>query len=109
MNVSLKIKKANLQAIKSGKKKTEWREPSVYNKKLLFKPRESDGKNEGNNDIKTITFINGYSKDAEKLEVEVISIRLVRFSRNIEIPEDNFNALEGQFSIEIKLGRIINN
>ena len=58
MNVNLKIKKANLEAIKSGIKKTEWREPSVYNKKLFFKPRESDGKNEGNADIKTITFVN---------------------------------------------------
>lgn len=109
MNVNLKIKKANLEAIKAGTKKTEWREPSVYNKKLLFKPRESDGKNEGNADIKTITFVNGYSKDAEKLIVEVKQIRLVRFSRNIEIPEDNFKALEGQFSIEISLGSIVNN
>lgn len=109
MNVKLRVKKLNLALIKSGLKKTEWREPSIYNKKLLFKPRESDGKREGNADIKTITFINGYSKDAESLTVEVESIRLVRFSRNIEIPEDNFKALEGQFSIEIKLGRIINN
>jgi hypothetical protein len=109
MNVFLKIKKSNLDLIKTGIKKTEWREPSVYNKKLLFKKRESDGKNEGNVDIKTITFVNGYSKDAEKLIVEVKQIRLVRFSRNIEIPEDNFKALEGQFSIEISLGNIVNN
>lgn len=109
MNVNLKIKKANLESIKAGIKKTEWREPSIYNKKLLFKVRESDGKREGNSDIKTVTFVAGYSKDSERLTVEVESIRLVRFSRNVEIPEDNFKALEGQFAIEIKLGRIVNN
>lgn len=109
MNVNLKIKKVNLEAIKAGTKKTEWREPSVFNKKLLFKKRESDGKLDGNLDIKTITFVNGYSKDAEKLKIEVKQIRLVRFSRNIEIPEDNFKALEGQFSIEITLGNIVHN
>lgn len=109
MNVNLKIKKVNLEAIKAGTKKTEWREPSVFNKKLLFKKRESDGKLDGNLDIKTITFVNGYSKDAEKLKIEVKQIRLVRFSRNIEIPEDNFKAVEGQFAIEISLGSIVNN
>ena len=109
MNVFLKIKKSNLDAIKAGTKRTEWREPSVYNKKLLFKKRELDGKLDGNSDIKTITFVNGYSKDAEKLIIEVKQIRLVKFSRNIEIPEDNFKAVEGQFAIEISLGSIVNN
>jgi hypothetical protein len=105
--VKLQIKKANLDLIKSGVKKTEWREPSIYNKNLLFKIREIDGKKEGNPDIKEVLFINGYAKDREEVLVEVRQIRLVRFSRNIEIPEDNFKALEGQFSIEITLGEII--
>jgi hypothetical protein len=109
MNVDLKIKKNNLILIKQGTKKTEWRDASEYNMKRLFKPREIDGKLEGNSDIKTITFINGYSKDAEKLKIEVIKITLVRFSKFTEIPEDNFKAEEGQFSIEIILGNIVNN
>lgn len=109
MKVSLQIKRINLDLIKTGTKKTEWREPSLFNKNLLFKERESDGKKEGNADIKYIEFINGYKKDREILLVECKQIRLVRFSRNIEIPEDNFNAIEGQFAIEITLGNIVNN
>ncbi len=109
MKVQLQIKKGNLELIKQGKKKTEWREPSVFNKKLLFIPREEDGKLIGNENIKLIEFINGYKKDRQIILVECTRIRLVRFSRNIEIPEDNFKALEGQFSIEISLGNIIHN
>lgn len=108
MKICLKIKKQNLELIKSGLKKTEWRENSVYNKRLLFKDR-GDGKKDGNKDIKFIEFQNGYSKDCEKLIIEVENIRLVKFTRDIEIPEDNFIAKEGQFAIEIKLGNIINN
>ena len=108
MKVSLQIKKENLELIKSGKKKTEWRQYSVYNNMLLFKDR-GDGKKDGNKDIKFIEFVNGYSKNVEKLLVEVLSIRLVKFTRDIEIPEDNFKAKEGQFAIEIKLGNIVNN
>jgi len=109
MKVSLQIKRINLDLIKAGLKKTEWREPSIFNKKLLFRERKSDGKKEGNTDITHIEFINGYKKDREILLVECKQIRLVKFSRNIEIPEDNFKALEGQFSIEITLGGIVNN
>ena len=108
MNVDLKIKKSNLDLIKAGTKTTEWRDASEYNMKRLFKPREIDGKLEGNSDIKTITLVNGYSKYAEKIKIEVKKITLVRFSKYTEIPEDNFIAQEGQFSIEILLGSIIN-
>lgn len=108
MNVFLKIKKSNLDLIKAGTKKTEWRDASEYNMKRLFKPREIDGKLDGNLDVKTITFVNGYSKDSEKIKTEVKKITLVRFSKFTEIPEDNFTAQEGQFSIEILLGSIIN-
>lgn len=107
MKVILKIKRENLELIKSGVKRTEWRENSVYNKRLLFKDR-GDGKKDGNKDIKFIEFQNGYRKDSEKVIIEVENIRLVRFARDIEIPEDNFKAKEGQFAIEIKLGNIIN-
>lgn len=106
MNVLLRIKKDNFLAIKSGIKKTEWRNNSKYNINLLFVKKE-DGKNHGNDKIKTITFINGYSEDSDKLVIEVNRIRLVKFSKNITIPEDNFSALEGQFSIEISLGNIL--
>ena len=106
--VILQIKKENINLIKSGSKKNEWRQSSFYNKKLLFSARE-DGKLDGNKDIKFIEFINGYNKFRETLVVEVVSIRLVKFSKDIEIKEDNFKAKEGQFAIEIKLGNIIVN
>lgn len=108
MKVQLQIKRENLELIKSGKKKTEWREPSEYNYKKLFKYKE-DGKRHGNEDITEIEFISGYAKNRESLIVSVKRIRLVKFTRNIEIPDDNFKALEGQFSIEINLGDIVNN
>ena len=104
----LRIKKKEFDLIKSGVKKTEWREPSKYNKKILFTPRE-DGKLDGNPDIKEITFINEYKTDSGRLTVEIKGIRLVKFSNDIEIPGDNFKALAGQFAIEIKLGEILKN
>jgi len=105
--VNLQITRNNLELIRSGKKKCEWRHPSVYNKKLLFCDR-GDGKRDGNPDIKEITFINGYRKDCEKLKVEVLGIRLVKFIKDIVIADDNFSAKAEQFAIEIKLGNIIN-
>lgn len=105
--VQLQIKKSNLDLIKSGQKKTEWRQFSVYNKKLLFKKRDDNNLYEGNADIKEIKFLNGYAADRATLSVEVKRIRLVKFSSNINIPEDNFTALEGQFAIEITLGNIL--
>ncbi len=107
MTVKLIIKKENLEKIKSGTKKTEWREPSVFNKLKLFKDR-GDGKKDRNKNIKYIDFVNGYRKDAETIKIEVVYIRLVKFTQDIEIPEDNFRAKEGQFAIEIKLGNIVN-
>lgn len=109
MQVTLQIKKKELDLIKTGVKKNEWRQLSEYNKKLLLKPRESDGKKEGNSDIKSIKFINGYSKEAETLEVEVTGIKVFRFSKDEIIEEDNFRASEGQFAIQVALGNIINN
>lgn len=108
MVVNLQIKRQNLELIKAGTKKTEWRDLSKYNKDLLLKDR-GDGKKDGNKDITHINFINGYSKNRETLTVEVTRIRVVKFTRNVEIPEDNFSAFEGQFSIEITLGNIVNN
>lgn len=108
-NVVLQIKKKELDLIKSGQKKTEWRSPSAYNKKILFSQDvEFGGKLNGNPEITSITFINGMRKNAERLTVEVIErIRMVKFTRDIKIVDDNFEALEGQFAIEIKLGKII--
>lgn len=107
MTTILRIKRKDFDLIKSGVKKTEWREPSKYNKGLLFAPREIDGKLDGNPEIKEITFINGYKKDSERLTVKVNSIRMVKFINDVEIKEDNFKALAGQFAIEINLGEII--
>lgn len=108
MVVNLQIKKQNLDLILAGTKKTEWRELSKYNKDLLLKDR-GDGKKDGNKEITHINFINGYSKNRAQTKVEVTRIRVVKFSKNIEIPEDNFKALEGQSAIEISLGNIVNN
>ncbi len=100
--IILRIKKENFDLIVSGKKKSEWRQNSKYNIKLLFKDR-GDGKLDGNPDIKEIMFINGYSKDAPSVIKGVEFIRLCKFTKDIKIEEDNFEALEGQFAIEIKL------
>lgn len=106
MKVSLQIKRKNLDLIKSGVKKTEWREPSVYNKRKLFCDNGT-GKLDGNPAITSIELINGYSSNREIIEVEVTRIRLVKFTRDVNIPEDNFRALKDQFAIEINLGSII--
>lgn len=102
MVVNLQIKRQNLDLILAGTKKTEWREFSMYNRKLLLKDR-GDGKKDGNKEITHIKFINGYAKDRPEHIVPVKRIRVVKFTRNVEIPEDNFSALEGQFAIEISL------
>lgn len=108
MTVNLKIKSKDYDLIASGVKKNEWRNMSAYNrKKLLY--INSDGKQEGRNDIKFVVFENGYSKDCRKIKLEVLSIRVYRFSRDVEIPEENFKALEGQFAIQLALGNIVNN
>lgn len=107
MNVILQIKKKEFDMILSGEKKREWRAPSKYNKNKLFKKRDEDGILIGNDGIKSITFVNGYSTDAKSVTVECLRIRMQKFSKNIEIPEDNFKALEGQCAIEIVLGKKI--
>ena len=43
------------------------------------------------------------------MKVEVLSIRVFRFGRDVEIPNENFKALEGQFAIQLALGDIVNN
>lgn len=106
MQVILQIKKNNLDLIKSGKKKNEWRELSAFNKKTLMVRRE-DGMLDGNKDIKSIKFVNGYRKDREVMEIEVVSIGAVKFARDVDIPEDNFKALAGQMAIRIELGKIL--
>lgn len=106
MKIQLQINKSNLARIKTGEKKTEWRQPSKFNKRLLFAPRPEDGKLDGNKEITEIEFVNGYQKERETFTIGVTRIRMVKFSRNIDIPEDNFHALEGQFAIEISLAEI---
>lgn len=110
-NVFLQIKRKELDLIKSGTKKTEWRSPSLFNKKILFSPDpEFAGKLNGNPEITSITFINGMQKNAERVTVEVVErIRMVKFSQDIKIESDNFEAFKDQFAIEIKLGKIISN
>jgi len=108
MTVNLKIKSKDFDLIASGAKKNEWRNLSKYNRnKLLVK--NSVGKQDGNSKIKYVIFENGYSKDCRKMKVEVLSIRVFRFGRDVEIPNENFKALEGQFAIQLALGDIVNN
>lgn len=106
--VTLKIKKKEFDLIKAGSKKTEWRQFSAFNKNLLFcvDKTRSDGKLNGNPSIKQIRFVNGYKSDSPSLVAEVLSIRLIRFTQDTAIIEDNFEALKGQFAIEIRLGTI---
>lgn len=106
--INLKIKSKDFDLIKSGVKKNEWRNLSAYNRKKLL-VKNADGKQEGRNDIKTVIFENGYTSDCRKIEVEVTSIKVFKFGRDVEIPEDNFKALEGQFAIQLALGNIVNN
>lgn len=107
MNVLLQIKRKEFEMIQAGTKKTEWRSPSVFNKDKLFRDNGT-GKLDGNTDIKSIIFVNGRNKDASKLEVEVKRIRMVKFSRDVIIKEDNFEALKDMWAIEITLGSIVN-
>lgn len=103
---TLQINKENFDLIKNGTKKTEYRHYSVFNKHRLCKKRE-DGKYIGDDEIKKIQLINGYSKDAPRIILQCLGVRLVRFVSNFESKEDNFIAKEGDCSIEIKLGEII--
>ena len=106
--ITLRINKKEFAMIASGTKKTEWRQVSAFNKKLLLCPDNAyDGKLNGNPNIKEVVFINGYKKDAPRLTVQIISIRAVKFQNNVDIPEDNFTAKAGQCAIEVKLGEII--
>lgn len=108
MTVSLQIKRKEFDMIKAGTKKTEWRSPSLFNKQKLFFQNKDIGKWDARTDITQIEFINGYRTDREKLIVECLGIKMYKFVRDIDIPEDNFKALEGQFAIAITLGIIIN-
>lgn len=102
MKVRLYILQQNLDIIKSGKKKREWRKFSEYNKKLLF---IKDGSNEnkwyGNPNINEIEFV--VRKTKEAYTVKIGTIRLIKFSKDTIYKDENFSALSGQFAIEIVL------
>ena len=106
MTVILRIKAKEFQAIKNGTKKTEWRKPSIYNKRILLS-KNKEGLFCENKDLKEVTIINGYNPDSPRITIEVLSIRPVKFSTNIEIKEDIFTARAGECAIEIKLGKIL--
>ena len=104
--VTLRIKKEELDLIRAGTKKHEWRAPTKYYWSLLG-IKGTDGIKIANPNITAIQFINGYAKDAPRLLVECKGIRPVRFQEDTDIPEDNFKALKGQKAFEITLGNII--
>jgi hypothetical protein len=105
--IILRIKKKELDAIKTGIKKNEWRNPSLFNKKILLK-KNKEGLFCENTEKNVIKLINGYKKDSESILIETNLIRPVRFSKNIEIAEDNFKAKEGDCSIQIVIDKILN-
>lgn len=105
--VCLQIQKKEFDLIVWGRKKTDWRTPNEFNYSRLFIRRPEDNKRIGDSSITHLEFVNGMSKNARRVIAEVVSIRLVRFSADIEIPDDNFRASEGQFAIEIKLGKLV--
>lgn len=105
MKVTLRIQRVNFDLIKKGVKKNEFRDPSIYNKRLLLK-KQADGKYaEYNPDIKEVEFIAG--RGGDRLRCKVLQVRAVKFSRNIDSEEDNLHAIEGACAIHIKLGAII--
>lgn len=104
--ITLQIKLVELEAIRLGKKKIEWRFPSLFNKRLLLKVNP-EGKFIENTEDKEILFINGYRKDAPRLRVEVTAIRPYKFVRNIDEPDNHFKANEGENSIGIHIGRVL--
>lgn len=98
--VKLFILQENLDLIKQGVKKREWRKFSDYYKKLLFKrDLAQENKWNGNPEIKEIEFV--VRKTKETLTMGVKSIRLIKFSKDVRIEEEKFTALSGQFAIEI--------
>ena len=103
--VILKIKKKEFDLIAAGTKKSEWRASSNYNVKQLL-AKNDKGKYDKNTAIKEIKFVNGYKKDSPALMAEVLLIRPVKFQCDMDFPDDNFKAYEGQCGIEIKLGKI---
>lgn len=130
--VTLRIKKVELDLIRAGTKKHEWRKPSKYYWSLLGRER-ADGKKEANPDIIEIQFINGYAKDAPRLQIKVKRILMIkavkdyRIPYNFIVPDFNCHSHEyytklppligndksqtllkkGQYAIEISLGDII--
>jgi hypothetical protein len=102
--ITLRIKRAEFEAIKSGKKTTEWRSPSLYNKRLLLKINEK-GQFDRNDEIKEIIFINGYKKDSPAITMQVLSIIPVCFVQKFS--DSDFKANPGEKMIEIKLGKIV--
>ena len=104
--ITLRIKKAEFEAIKNGTKKSDWRKPSLFNKRILL-DKNQDGLFCENKKIKEIKFVNGYLPTDPFIICKIILIRPVKFTRNIEIKDDNFIAIEGECSIEIQLGKII--
>ena len=103
--ITLNLRKKEFDLIKSGRKKTDYRDPSRFNKKKLLKIDEN-GLFTANYDIKEICFRNGYKRDSESMVVEVVSIIPVKFTQAYTNEEDNFSAVAGCCQIEIKLGQI---
>lgn len=103
--LTLRIHRKEFEMIKAGTKKTEWRQPSLFNKKLLLAKNE-DGLFVTNYDIKEILFVNGHKADSPRLIATIERIRPVRFSEDIQIPADNFIGYSGQCAIEINISGV---
>ena len=103
---TLTIKKDEFQAILSGQKKRDYRDPSHFNKKKLLKINAS-GQFDRNSDIKEIKFLNGFKKDSPFVVMEVLDIIPVHFLNAYTNTADCFTCQAGVDQIEIQLGQII--
>jgi hypothetical protein len=94
--VDLIIKKEWFDKIFTGEKKEEYRQPSIFNNRLLgFK--DTNGKYSPRTDITHIRFLNGFRKDRKYMIVECAKIRAEKKIEN----ETTF------IRIVIELGKVV--
>ena len=107
--IILRIKKKEFDLIKLGVKKSEWRSFSTYNKKLFGVEDKEKSITKGKKyfscrkDISEILLVNGYKKDSPKMIIYPELIQLAEFTKDINIPNDNFIAKKGDIVFEIKI------
>lgn len=101
--ITLTINKKELDLIKSGKKRIEFRQPSLFNKRKLLILNE-DRKFTANQEPGQITFIAGRTNAAERYVCAFEKILPIKFSQNYtEFEGEVINATAGECIIAIYL------